>query len=474
MIKSCLFIVPHPDDEINIGGGIFEQLHDAGVETHVVVCTNGDFVPELALQRFKETTKVQRLYKYEHLDFLGYGDDWQGTHIYDLKGEEIGISHCGKTETYAPKGYEEYCYKKYRTHHSYTRENFKNDIKDVILDFRADLIISVDLDSHPDHRCVSLLFEEAMGEILKQEKSYTPIVLKGFAYLGKWNGEKDFFNPVLLPAISEGKDADKCFPYRITDRLRIAVPKRNYSLLWTRSNLFKSMAMSRSQSAMYREGWCGLISFPKMANPENVYWHRRTDNLALNARIDVSSGNGYQLNDFKVFETTNIRSNPLLKNALYWSPDSKDEIRSAEFHFSSPTEIDLIRIYQNPEHPIKNIRISIGNELYLYRNLSVSAVIEIPLSGKKQSSAFRIEIEEMLNDRVEIGEIELYGSAKPFPWEDLPFKPYEDRYVRRSALLCRISRKLYHTLVYGFLIKRNAKMVKKLMYSQGSVCNSQA
>ena len=48
MVKTALIIVPHPDDEINLAGGVLGLLHDSGVRTTVLICTNGDYMGERA------------------------------------------------------------------------------------------------------------------------------------------------------------------------------------------------------------------------------------------------------------------------------------------------------------------------------------------------------------------------------------------------------------------------------------------
>ena len=82
------------------------------------------------------------------------------------------VSHGGFTHTYGIEKHPEYAYIKGKVHHLYTRSNMKADIKSVILDILPETIIAVDFDNHPDHRALSLLFEEVMGELLKEKEDY--------------------------------------------------------------------------------------------------------------------------------------------------------------------------------------------------------------------------------------------------------------------------------------------------------------
>ena len=71
--------------------------------------------------------------------------------------------------------------------------SIKNDIKALLLDLRPEVIFCIDYDSHHDHRALSLLFEESMGEILRQNNNdYNPLVFKGFAYSTAFLAEPDF------------------------------------------------------------------------------------------------------------------------------------------------------------------------------------------------------------------------------------------------------------------------------------------
>ncbi len=132
--------------------------------------------------------------KESNVIFLGYGNEWQGaTHIYNSKSNECILSVAGRTETYGIKNHPEYCWQKYHLHHSYTRDNFKADLKSAITDIMPDICFCVDYDIHPDHRATSLLFEECMGEILKEKDGYFPLILKKFGYAGTWEGPDDYY-----------------------------------------------------------------------------------------------------------------------------------------------------------------------------------------------------------------------------------------------------------------------------------------
>jgi len=199
MGKKLLLVVPHQDDEIFVGGGllrIFAKSKD--YEIYVVFTTNGDFFPEEGEIRLKESLRVlTKLYVIpeKNIFFLGYGDGWQGSkHLYNLQGTQRAASICGRRETYGITEHGDYRWIKSGRHSVYCRDNFKADMKELMSDIMADIIIAVDYDKHPDHKAASLMAEECIGELLKEIPDYRPIVLKRYAYDGVWKGKADFFD----------------------------------------------------------------------------------------------------------------------------------------------------------------------------------------------------------------------------------------------------------------------------------------
>lgn len=268
MIRSALIFVPHPDDEINLAGGLFGILRDRGVRTTVVVGTNGDYFPEDAAVRFYEMRRAQRILGYQELIFLGYGDGYKDTHIYDAIDEPVE-SRSGHRETYCAGDVPEYCFARTGKHHAYTRANYKQDIADVLREKRADLVLCTDLDSHPDHQCLSRLFDEAMDELLQADGSYRPIVLKGFAYAGALFGPADFFDREIKPAYAQDVS-----PYAWEDRIRLKTSEASQRLCLRRNPLFRAVQAHRSQSDFYKTGFCFLDHFASLANPDACFWYR--------------------------------------------------------------------------------------------------------------------------------------------------------------------------------------------------------
>ena len=411
MKKKAIVLVPHQDDEINIAGSLFHLLLLHGIETTVVFSTNGDYHASLAEIRYQEALRVKEILKYKTLIYLGYGDEYKGEHIYHAVNKQPAISTRGRNKTYFPGSENEYCYSRYSTHHTYTRENYKSDIKNIIMDLLPDIIICVDYDSHPDHRCLSLLFDEAMGEILKESKDYMPLVLKKFAYLGVWLGPNDYFCKEAIETQSIIRDEYVLsYPYVWDDRIRVPTPLLHYDLLFWKSPVFKAICGYQSQSQSFNPNNSGLTNYPKIVNTDTVYWQRRTDNIALNSHVRTSSGNPTYLTDFKLYDTKDIRSKNILQNGLFWTPDKDDNEKSIVFKFNDSVDVSLIVVYQHPDFAVKQVRISadIGFSTLLNCDKSQVVKLKVPiLHGLRQLT---IDILDGYSDEIKVGEIEMFST----------------------------------------------------------------
>lgn len=449
MIKRVLVFVPHPDDEINIAGGLFEHFYNQKIYTTVVFCTNGDYNPRLTSQRYREATKAQKILKYQELVYLGYPDGGVGDHIYDARFDEPILSHAGMKRTYSPSEIPEYCYKRTQTHKPYTRDSLKEDISSLILEKRAELIICVDLDKHLDHKCVSLLFDECMGEILKADSDYRPFVLKGFAYNGVWCGPDDFFDVYIKSTKIDLKPFEdineKCFPYDWNERIQIknAITTTTFNLF--RNNIFRALFAHKSQSDFYSLGFCALACFPRIANPDSCYWYKSSNNLALYSNVTVSSGDYRYINDFMLVVPSNSISDNLLLNSKGWSPDKNDTLPYVMFNLPTASNISTINIYQGYSCSIRHLRIktdtgydkdflcSFGNVIKIEPNLSQVSHIEIHFLS--------------CHNPIVVNEIELLGNNCDFPWKEMPFAKYEHVEVHRSRHIAAMSKLCFRLIV---------------------------
>ena len=135
---------PSQDDEMNMLAGTVGEYARSGSEVYLVYSTNGDALVS-ADSRWTEVRNVMEPQGVpaENIIFLGYGDSWRSKHIYDAEDNELMTSAAGFTETYSTETFEPY-----REGRAYTKKNFLEDLKAVILEIRADIIFCVDYDEH--------------------------------------------------------------------------------------------------------------------------------------------------------------------------------------------------------------------------------------------------------------------------------------------------------------------------------------
>lgn len=339
MKQKVLLIVPHQDDELFVGGGLLRTLaRDEGYEAYVVYTTNGDFFPHEAEVRLGEAVRVLTEFagvEESHIFFLGYGDGWKdGGHIYHQEGEEPLVSMAGKTETYAPEGHSDYRYMRSGRHSAYRRADFKRDLKDVLAEVRAGLVLVVDFDKHADHRAASLLAEECLGELFREDASYRPLVLKRFAYDGVWKGRADFFE---LPRRGAELAELSQTPYTAAEELRFAMPEDCASPYLSRNPFYRALRRHRTQEAWQKAD--------EIINIDEVFFRRNTENLLYTAELSASSGNPEFLRDFKLFDCGDVTEKKLALKECGWKPAEEDWEKKVWIRFETPQTVGRIAAY---------------------------------------------------------------------------------------------------------------------------------
>ncbi len=375
--QKVLLIVPHQDDEILCGGGLLKQfVQSTGYEIYVVFATNGDFFPYEADTRIRESLHVlTKLYGIEetHIYLLGYGNEWKGmTHLYNAEGQKILESVSGRTETYGIEGHAEYRKMKSGCHSVYCRDNFKKDLKELLADVRADILIAVDYDKHPDHKAVSLMTEECVGELLMEMPEYRPVVFKRFAYNGVWKGRADFFEiPRRQTILSQESD----IPYGEEDKICIAMPPECSTPYLGKNFLYRALKCYRTQEAWQKAD--------EIINIDEVYWKRRIDNLLYEAALTASSGEPEYIRDFKLFDCADVLQKDLILGNCAWLPENSDREKEVRVHFSSPRTVERINLYARGSKETDGL----AGE-FIFDTGTRLATGDICLDGKKNSYYF--------------------------------------------------------------------------------------
>lgn len=275
--KKILVVVPHEDDEINLAGATISGFTDVGNEVHIVYYTNGDYeIPAAVRQREAINALAVLGVQKANVHFLGFGDtlvNKKGKHIYDCGNNEVIKSHCGYEKTYLSTE---------KNGVLYTRDNIVKTFEKILIDIKADIIIAVDLDKHPDHRAASLFFEEAIGNILSiNDNDYAPLILKGFAYNMAWNAEPDFYEKTLK-SCKYKSDNEHCMDnphYEWNARLRLPVQQNCRGWFRFNNRIMKALLCHKSQKAVRQ--------ISKVINGDQVFWKMQIDSLIFKNEQDI-------------------------------------------------------------------------------------------------------------------------------------------------------------------------------------------
>ncbi|MBP3476299.1 MAG: PIG-L family deacetylase [Lachnospiraceae bacterium] len=462
MGKKMLLVVPHQDDEIFVGGGllrIFSKSKD--YEVHVVFTTNGDFFPSEGEIRLRESLRVlTKLYVIpeKNISFLGYGDGWQGgKHLYNLQRTQMTTSICGRRETYGITEHEDYRWIKSGRHSVYCRDNFKADMKELMSDIMADIIIAVDYDKHPDHKAASLMAEECIGELLKEHPNYRPIVLKRYAYDGVWKGKADFFDlPRKRTILSQFEEA----PYLEEDKICIGMPAE-CSTPYLRHNFLYIAAKCYKTQEVWQKA-------DEIINIDEVYWRRNTNNLLYEAELKASSGQVEFIRDFKLYDCDDIMKKQFVMKQCAWLPVVSDHDRRIHIHFNHPQTIEQINIYAlgNPSKDRLSGEFVLDNGVRLFTG-------NICLNGKKnkftlerQSNIINIDfyITDCVGNPAGITEMEILpqrdGSVPEelqkfvFREDSFEFNTVHKLGMQIERTMFSLKRKLYRWFPNEFFLKR--------------------
>lgn len=392
--RKVLLVVPHQDDELFVGGGLFKTLAQHGeYEAYVVFTTNGDFFAHEAKVRLEESLYVLTEFygiEEDHIFFLGYGDGWKDSvHLYHHDGEQSLTSQAGRTETYGLEGHEDYRWFRSGRHSAYRRADFKRDLKDVLAEVLADILLVVDFDRHPDHRAASLLVEECLGELFRERASYRPLVLKRFAYDGVWKGKADFFD---FPGKATVLKELSLFPYTEEDMLRFAMPDDCVTPYLTDNFLYRAFRCYKTQQVWQKAD--------EIINIDEVYFKRNTDNLLFDAKLSASSGNPEYLRDFKLFDCADVMCGELVFKECGWKPEDGDSEKRVRIHFEQPVTIGRIAVYANGTCDMDRLRVG-----FYFDTGEFHSGLEIETDGKRK--LFMVETQSGVRDmelRIEVWE----------------------------------------------------------------------
>lgn len=338
--RTVMVIVPHQDDELNILGGVLEEYTRYESEVYPVFITNGDYYQAADIRYQEALAVLDRIgIPKDHAVFLGYGDNWQegGPHIYNAEPGVTMESYAGRTETYGAA-----IHPAYREGRAYTIDNLTEDLKRAILEVSPDVIFCSDYDHHIDHKATTLLFDKVMGQILKENPEYTPIVYKAYAYGTAWEAEKDFYRDNILSTKNPFAEPYGQRPavYRWGDRVRFPVQGEGLSRSLISSEGYALLSLHESQGAN--------LEAASVINGDKVAWQRHTDSLCLHADMAATSGRAEFLNDFMLIENNNLVDAEHKPYDGVWIPAQEDSDKAIEVTLREKTDLSSVVLYDHP------------------------------------------------------------------------------------------------------------------------------
>jgi len=451
-----------------------------GIEVYVEYTTNGDYSAKFKdNRRLKEAVQCLQVLAVdlEHIIFLGYANGWEGDrHIYNCDEKELLSSKQHKYETNSVEFKQEYCFEKYGVHHRFTRKNLENDFKSIICDLRPDIIIAPEFDSHPDHRAASLLTDKCLGEILKSNDSYRPIVLKKYIHEGVWDGPKDYYDKFLRETL---KKTDRTYckglheldspPYKWDDRIRLVDLSSAQHILLTQNIVYQAAKKHKSQTAWYQ--------MQKVINSDIVYFWRRTDNLAFKASISVSSGDAAHISDFMYYDSNDICVlNNTFSYEKAWKPEENDLKPCMTIKFDVTTRVSQIVLCEDcvKENHVSKYGLEVNDTYMEYDNhdkTGLRFLINLPQNiYTKKLIIYLISY----TGRPSIRQLEVYDEIRNFPYNNTYFIKYSEEEIiqkRRSqsvlASNLKALEKIYMNLKYFFSFKIGYELRKKLRIKNG-------
>lgn len=397
--QTIMVIVPHQDDELNlIGTELYRQLARKHNRVITVFVTNGDYLNKGSV-RIKEAIKVNHKLgvKKEDVIFLGYGGGWSedAPNIYNAAGKGTLTSHCQKIKTYGIKNHPAF-----HDGVDYTTENFFEDFKNVILSNKPDVIFCSDYDCQEDHVLTTLAFEKVMGNLLKENRDYTPRVFKGFCYPTAWTAPDDFYRlPFASTADIKESKTGIFRQYDWENRIRLPLEGLSRSL-WG-CPTFSALKRYQSQQA--------FIKAPHIINGDKVFWERRTDSALKFAKITVSSGNAAFLNDFMLFDCNDVKGALSTPYDEVWVPDATDAEKTITIEFPRKINLYNIRLYGNirPDSKIRNAKICLDNGKEFDTGEIQSCGTDLQIN-EREIQKLTVSLSDTVGDHAGLGEIEIF------------------------------------------------------------------
>ena len=423
--KKVLVLVPHQDDEINVGANSIQNFLHAGADVYVMFANSGDYYSWYSFDvRMTEAVNSLAVLGLDrsHIFILGYGETLNGAesgHIF-YTTDNVLKSPRGHTETYGAAGLQEFGYIAHGVHSTYCSNSYRKDLKELILQVKADIIIATDFDLHADHRMLSLSFDKVMGEILsRSDNDYFPEVFRKFAYCTSWLNDLDLFDEAKF-ILSTAKPKPRITPsydkqiidtsyYSWNERTRFPVPEPSRKQLAENiTNL--ALLQHVSQTAYVQAG--------RVINGDDVSWRRRTDSLSFKAHVKATSSIPEMANDFRLLNVADVDSDaPDWVNYL-WIPDETDNVKELVFTWDAEQTISRVVLWGNVDGvPLEKVSVSMNTgwtaEIGSLPENGLPYVMDIP--EQKAVTECRIKVISQGSAGAGLAEVEFFAQREQKP-----------------------------------------------------------
>ena len=286
------------------------------------------------------------------------------------------------------------------------------------------IIFGIDYDTHPDHRMLSLGLDTALRNVQAHHPTYKPIVYKGFAYVTAFHSYPDFYNSLNLESIKEPqepaiyhyfgeRDVYGSSIYEWSNRVRFPVNEGNRGPFLWNSPLFKAIKAHTSQSFGFKAS--------AVINSDIVFWQRRTDSIAYDAEIEVSSNSDTKdrLVDFKLFDILDINSLEPVLNPLAWTSSDEDTQPSIQLTWNKAQDIRQIVLYSaiDFDGPCRECTLyiddqQVGTGIVLPKGHPLVLSLDTTYHGNQLRLVF--------DGPIALAELEVYATAM----QDNPLQPF--------------------------------------------------
>ena len=274
-MNNIMIIVPHEDDEILMTAGIIESAVRSNKRVTVVLATNGDYEGSDQISgsvRLPESLAGLRILglSEENVIFMGYADTGMDNSLsflhglfYETDPEKIHPGHCS-LETYGMIEKPDFHTEKYGAYAPYTRRNFKEDLREIILSIRPDAIFTTSAeDVHGDHSGLFLFVKEILAEEAKE--GYQPELFSGLVHSKA--GDENW--PLRNKKLEEFTCPDQIHMglLKWEERISFLVPDDMQENDLTKNR--KAIALSQHKNALKDDAVEFLYSFVKA---DEVFW----------------------------------------------------------------------------------------------------------------------------------------------------------------------------------------------------------